>query len=46
MILVDAHMHNWYLPMVNQVGEDNVQWVDDEFKTAIENDLYILTRKD
>ena len=38
-------MHNWYLPMVNQVGEDKVQWVDDEFRTAIQNELYILTRK-
>jgi len=43
---VDAHMHNWYLPMVKEVGEDNVQWVDDDFKNAIENDLYILTRKE
>ena len=38
-------MHNWYLPMVNQVGEDKVQWVDDRFATALENKLYILTRK-
>jgi hypothetical protein len=38
-------MHNWYLPMVNQVGEDKVQWVDDRFRTALENELYILTRK-
>ena len=43
---VDAHMHNWYLPMVSQVGIDNVQWVDDDFKNAIENNLYVLTRKD
>ena len=31
-------MHNLYVPMVSQVGEENVQWMDDEFKTAIEND--------
>ena len=31
--------------MVNQVGEDNVQWVDDRFRTAIQNELYKLTRK-
>ena len=42
---VDSHMHNWYLPMVNQVGIDNVQWVDDDFKNAIENNLYVLTMK-
>jgi len=38
-------MHKWYLPIVNQVGENKVQWVDDECRTAIENELYILTRK-
>jgi hypothetical protein len=32
--------------MVNQVGAENVQWVDNEFKNAITNDLYILTRHD
>ena len=31
--------------MVKEVGEDNVQWVDDDFKNAIENDLYILTKE-
>lgn len=41
---VNIAMHNWYLPMVNQVGIENVQWVEDEFKSAITNDLYILTR--
>lgn len=43
---INVAMHNWYLPMVNQVGAENVQWVDDEFKNAITNDLYILTRHD
>ena len=42
---INSAMHNWYLPMVNQVGEDKVQWVDDRFATAIDNELYILTRK-
>ena len=42
---INSAMHNWYLPMVNQVGEDKVQWVDDRFATSIENELYILTRK-
>lgn len=39
-------MHNLYVPMVHQVGEENVQWVDDDFKTAFDNDLYKLTRQD
>jgi hypothetical protein len=43
---INVAMHNWYLPMVNQVGAENVQWVDDEFKNAITNNLYILTRHD
>jgi len=43
---VNIGNHNIYLPMVNQVGEDKVQWVDDKFRTAIENELYILTRKE
>ena len=37
-------MHNLYLPMVNQVGKENVQWLDDEYKNTISNDLYKLTR--
>lgn len=41
---VNVAMHNWYLPMVNQVGEKNVKWVSDEFINTINNDLYKLTR--
>ena len=41
---VNVAMHNWYLPMVNQVGKENVQWVCDEFVNAISNDLYKLMR--
>lgn len=41
---INIAMHNWYLPMVNQVGAEKVQWVEDEFKNAITNNLYILTR--
>lgn len=41
---VNVAMHNWYLPMVNQVGKENVQWVCDEFRNAINNDLYKLMR--
>jgi len=41
---VNIAMHNWYLPMVNQVGKDNVQWVCDEFVNAIDNNLYKLMR--
>jgi hypothetical protein len=37
-------MHNLYLPMVNHVGKDKVQWVYDEFVNAINNDLYKLMR--
>ena len=29
--------------MVNQVGEDNVVWLDDEFK-SVDNSLYKLER--
>lgn len=43
---INVAMHNWYLPMVNQVGEENVQWVDDKFITATDNKLYKLTRKE
>ena len=41
---VGVAMHNLYLPMVNQVGEDGVQWVCDEFINVINNDLYKLMR--
>jgi hypothetical protein len=41
---VNIAMHNWYLPMVKQVGEDRVQWVCDDFVNAISNDLYKLMR--
>jgi hypothetical protein len=41
---VNVAMHNWYLPMVNQVGKENVQWVCDEYINAINNDLYKLMR--
>jgi len=41
---VGVAMHNLYLPMVNQVGEDRVQWVCDEFVNAISNNLYKLMR--
>ena len=35
---------NLYLPMVNQVGEDNVVWMDNEFKSGNSNSLYKLER--
>lgn len=41
---INVAMHNWYLPMVNQVGSDKVQWVEEEFINIITNNLYILTR--
>lgn len=41
---VKVAMHNLYLPMVNQVGKENVQWVCDEFVNTINNDLYKLMR--
>jgi len=43
---VGVAMHNIYVTMVNQVGEDNVRWVCDDFKTAVENNLYKLMRHD
>jgi hypothetical protein len=41
---VNVAMHNWYLPMVNQVGKDNVKWVCDEFCNSLNNSLYKLMR--
>jgi hypothetical protein len=52
LMYTDSHrsctvaMHNLYTPMVQLVGENNVQWVDDEFKTIHDNNLYTLTRKE
>lgn len=42
---VGVAMHNIYLPMVNQVGKDKVQWVCDDFNRSDINNLYKLTRK-
>lgn len=42
---VGVAMHNIYLPMVNQVGMDKVQWVCDDFNRSDINDLYKLTRQ-
>lgn len=41
---VNIAMHNWYIPAVNKIGIDKVQWVSDKFKTSIDNKLYKLTR--
>jgi hypothetical protein len=41
---VGVAMHNIYIPMCNQVGEDNVKIVCNEFKRSHINDLYTLTR--
>jgi hypothetical protein len=43
---VNIAMHNWYLPMINQVGKENVQWVCDEYVNAIDNTLYKLMRNE
>jgi hypothetical protein len=43
---VNVAMHNWYLPMCNQVGSDKVQWVEKEFINTITNKLYTLTRNE
>jgi hypothetical protein len=37
-------LHNLYRPLINLVGENNVIWLDNEFKTAQQNQLYKLTR--
>lgn len=37
---VNSAMHNLYLPMVNQVGENGVVWLDYEFKSEVDNSLY------
>jgi hypothetical protein len=41
---VGVAMHNIYIPMCNQVGEDKVKIVCNEFKKSHTNDLYTLTR--
>lgn len=41
---VNIGMHNLYLPLINQIGENQVQWVCNDFKTALNNDLYKLMR--
>ena len=51
---VNVGLHNIYLPMVDQVGEENIQWVDDRFvggyysdpRTPHLNTLYRMTRHD
>jgi hypothetical protein len=43
---INIAMHNWYAPMVNQVGKENVQWVCDEFPDSISNDVYKLMRSE
>ena len=41
---INIAMHNWYLPLIDLVGKENVQWVCDEFVNAIDNNLYKLMR--
>ena len=41
---VNIGMHNFYLPMIKEVGPENVQWLDNEFVKGIPNKLYNLTR--
>jgi len=41
---INIAMHNWYQPLINRVGIDNVQWVCDDFVNAIDNNLYKLMR--
>lgn len=41
---INVAMHNIYLPMVEQVGKENVKWVCDDFINAISNNLYKLMR--
>jgi len=48
---VNIGLHNIYLPMIEQVGKENVMWVDDRFigvendsRTKYTNELYKLMR--
>lgn len=41
---VGVAMHNMYLPMCDEVGEENVKWVCDEFYRSDINPIYKLTR--
>lgn len=41
---VNIGMHNWYLPLCNQIGNDQIKWVEEDFKTTLNNDLYKLMR--
>ena len=38
--------HNIYLPMINKVGKENVQWVCDEFVNVNTNTLYKVMRNE
>lgn len=42
---VGVAMHNIYLPMVNQVGVEMVQWVCNEFHKSHSNPYFKLTRR-
>lgn len=48
---VNIGMHNIYIPLVNRIGKDKIQWLDDRFVGAINdhrtndfNDLYKVIR--
>ena len=41
---INIGMHNLYLPMLEQVGKEYVQWVCDEFINITNNTLYKLMR--
>ena len=43
---VNPGNHNIYLPMINKVGKENVQWVCDEFVNVNTNTLYKLMRNE
>ena len=50
---VNVGLHNFYIPLVNRVGKEQVQWLDDRFigglndsRTPYANDLYKVLRSD
>lgn len=43
---IKVALHNMYWTVVNKVGEENIQILDERFVTSEMNELYTLTRKE
>jgi hypothetical protein len=43
---INIAMHNLYLPMIDELGEDNINIIYKEYYTSANNKIFTLTRKD